>query len=514
MQKESALSSLATPTSSTTTITVDYNIRPNACKENANQSSQATLFDSTEDISAAAACSKTPTLRRTKSLILARRPSSSDSDSNLVDQLDNLHLSKDRHRKQSVCTDEYDYYDDEESSEYLKPPKVKSKKRRFGKLSKVFSKRHSLDLSSLDRIDTVHSFSSTDSKGSRKSKLKKLVTGDYNILKPFRRSFEKFVGPDSFDESRYKKKKNKKGIMSSSSTSNSPTPQSPTLSSSNSQQPQRQSHDGAVGDHPQKSGWGTVGWVANTLYSWMGYQGGEEHGHEEGKSVMNVVNDEAILRSPSRDQSMDLLRTPATGTEDHRSMSPSSSRQTASPELALPPIRLVGRKPDTPALMNTEIGELLREHFPPLQKESSSWTLLYSMDQHGISLNTLYQNAANRGPALLVIKESSGRLFGGFVTEPFEPRNGFYGTGQCFLWRQESENNTVKVWHATGVNEYLIHAELDFIAMGGGDGVFGLWLDGELYNGYSAPCPTFKNDTLSPTPEFFCIGLELWSFKV
>ena len=51
------------------------------------------------------------------------------------------------------------------------------------------------------------------------------------------------------------------------------------------------------------------------------------------------------------------------------------------------------------------------------------------------------------------------------------------------------------------------------------DGHYGLYLDDTLYDGSSAPCPTFDNGPLcSPGPkkpgtatvEFECVGLEVW----
>ena len=51
------------------------------------------------------------------------------------------------------------------------------------------------------------------------------------------------------------------------------------------------------------------------------------------------------------------------------------------------------------------------------------------------------------------------------------------------------------------------------------DGHYGLYLDDTLYEGSSAPCPTFNNEPLcSPGPkkpgtvtvEFECVGLEVW----
>lgn len=46
------------------------------------------------------------------------------------------------------------------------------------------------------------------------------------------------------------------------------------------------------------------------------------------------------------------------------------------------------------------------------------------------------------------------------------------------------------------------------------EGVFGLWINSELEKGYSQPCPTFDNERLTPHPEFQCIELEVWGFRI
>jgi hypothetical protein len=49
----------------------------------------------------------------------------------------------------------------------------------------------------------------------------------------------------------------------------------------------------------------------------------------------------------------------------------------------------------------------------------------------------------------------------------------------------------------------------DFFALS--DGHYGLWLDDNLENGVSSPCPTFGNESLSDEgKKFEVMGVELW----
>jgi len=46
--------------------------------------------------------------------------------------------------------------------------------------------------------------------------------------------------------------------------------------------------------------------------------------------------------------------------------------------------------------------------------------------------------------------------------------------------------------------------------LGRSDGRYALWLDDELRIGHSSPSLTFHNETLSSTPDFDCVAVELW----
>lgn len=68
-----------------------------------------------------------------------------------------------------------------------------------------------------------------------------------------------------------------------------------------------------------------------------------------------------------------------------------------------------------------------------------------------------------------------------------------------------------KAFPYSGVNDYLIFCEPTFLSVGGGDGKYGLWLDGNMERGISGQCMTFGNEALSEEGEKFeIVGVEVW----
>ena len=128
-------------------------------------------------------------------------------------------------------------------------------------------------------------------------------------------------------------------------------------------------------------------------------------------------------------------------------------------EKKLGTLELVGRKASsTPvlspalaglvstSLLNNQLSDMflqLRSHLPALSRLSKFWTLIYSLDQHGISLNTLYSRCdahLTRKPApgevpgvakgmLLVVKDAADdgedeAVFGAWVADGITPNKG------------------------------------------------------------------------------------------
>ncbi|CAM9766136.1 unnamed protein product, partial [Ectocarpus fasciculatus] len=66
----------------------------------------------------------------------------------------------------------------------------------------------------------------------------------------------------------------------------------------------------------------------------------------------------------------------------------------------------------------------------PLGQAMKTWRLGYSIARDGASLWTLLQNCRGRGPCLIVVEDSWGYVFGGFVAGSMKESHDYYGTGE------------------------------------------------------------------------------------
>ena len=97
-------------------------------------------------------------------------------------------------------------------------------------------------------------------------------------------------------------------------------------------------------------------------------------------------------------------------------------------------------------LLTRSLAEEIRLLLPPRLQLIDHWKLAYSLELHGSSLATLYDQCANisltnqRAGFILVVKDGSsasanGSVFGAYLTDAPHPAQHYYGTGECFLWR-------------------------------------------------------------------------------
>uniref|UniRef100_L2GHN1 Oxidation resistance protein 1 n=1 Tax=Colletotrichum fructicola (strain Nara gc5) TaxID=1213859 RepID=L2GHN1_COLFN len=204
---------------------------------------------------------------------------------------------------------------------------------------------------------------------------------------------------------------------------------------------------------------------------------------------------------------------------------PANIKRTASPFRPPPldPIVLYGFKESTPLsarLLSTGVAEEIRIMLPERLRIMEDWKLVYSLEQDGASLTTLYQKAALyqglRVGFVLVVRDDAGGTFGAYLSEYPHPAPKYFGNGECFLWRAStltplppppsadttnltrsttvasptrsafndddraqpspapSESIRFKAFPYSGVNDYYINCETGFLSVGAGDGHSGL----------------------------------------
>lgn len=198
----------------------------------------------------------------------------------------------------------------------------------------------------------------------------------------------------------------------------------------------------------------------------------------------------------------------------------------------LTPVDLEGFAENTKTrLMNSTICEEIRNLLPARLQLYDTWSLCYSLEQHGASLHTLYNNNTpkdtmqKRAGYVLILKDSKNNIFGAYVNEHFHPTEGkrFYGNGESFLWKVKKlrgeedtndglgDNIRFQAFPYTGLNDYVIFCTQNFLSMGGGDGHYGLWIDDNLDRGVSNRSLTFGNEPLSDSGvKFNIVALEIW----
>ncbi|KAG0041325.1 oxidation resistance protein 1 [Gryganskiella cystojenkinii] len=100
----------------------------------------------------------------------------------------------------------------------------------------------------------------------------------------------------------------------------------------------------------------------------------------------------------------------------------------------LPALQLLDRNDDTDPVLDLDVAHQIRLELPRKLRNATKWSLVYSSDQHGISMTTLYHRCKGKGPIILAIKDTTDAVFGAFVNEEFKTNLSYYGTGECFLW--------------------------------------------------------------------------------
>jgi hypothetical protein len=111
--------------------------------------------------------------------------------------------------------------------------------------------------------------------------------------------------------------------------------------------------------------------------------------------------------------------------------------------------------------------------------------------------------------SIIVVQDSWGYIFGGYIAHAIENKGKYYGNGENFVFSL-SGVSTPQCYKWSGGNNLFIISDSSCFAMGGGGDGFAFQLDDELDTGISNRSATYNNGQLSSSEFFKCLNLEVW----
>lgn len=138
-----------------------------------------------------------------------------------------------------------------------------------------------------------------------------------------------------------------------------------------------------------------------------------------------------------------------------------------------------------------------------------NWRFLYSSRNHDRSIGELMDRVCYKGPTILIVKDTSGNVFGCHAsTSWIDTDGGWVGNGECFLF---SISPKMAVFHSTGKDENFQKLSGDLLAIGGKEGKYGFELSSDLSSGdCNADIDTFHTIQLSSDKSFKVDHVEVW----
>jgi hypothetical protein len=200
-------------------------------------------------------------------------------------------------------------------------------------------------------------------------------------------------------------------------------------------------------------------------------------------------------------------------------------------------------------------GELLvLAGWIPKTQRLHEFNLTYVLKRDGACLDTVYSQCLDPDivSSFIVMEDKDGYVFGGFLNEAFKKSDGYYGTGESFVfsirpelkvyrWNNDGSDNSssghsynnsddadgsnidnsseCSVGESSG--DYMSGSDLGMFAlsdsgqllMGGGKSGYAFRVDDELCRGHSQPCGTYCSKRLSKEEFFTCVNAEVWTTR-
>lgn len=147
----------------------------------------------------------------------------------------------------------------------------------------------------------------------------------------------------------------------------------------------------------------------------------------------------------------------------------------------------------------------------PYYQQFKNFKLVFSPEEHGMSMRTFYFNTKNYKSYILVIKDENQNVFGGYISDEIRNSLDFYGTGETFVFTfYKSER--IHCFHSTGANDLYVRTDEDSISLGASNNLYSIFIKGDFDSGYTGTTATFKNPILTDKTNYNVMRLELWTF--
>lgn len=183
-------------------------------------------------------------------------------------------------------------------------------------------------------------------------------------------------------------------------------------------------------------------------------------------------------------------------------------------------------------------GELLvLVGWMPRSQRLYEYELSYLLKRDGACLDALYAHCADPdvSSSFIVIKDTEGHVFGGYLKQHFKKSTKFYGSGESFVFSIRPELDVFR-WQGEGNGSshsssgdggdnvvstsdkndcalgMCVASDSEKLIMGGGDG-FAFLLDDDMRTGQSQTSRTYNNKRLSKEEFFSCVNVEVWTTK-
>ncbi|KAH3767985.1 MTOR-associated protein MEAK7 [Pelomyxa schiedti] len=144
------------------------------------------------------------------------------------------------------------------------------------------------------------------------------------------------------------------------------------------------------------------------------------------------------------------------------------------------------------------------------------WVLLYSTWLHGASFERMLNGMVAEGPNLVLVRDTGGRVFGGFADTWKDKHPKFYGNSSSFVFSMSAE--ACEIFPSTGHNtnfQWLMHTidgenMYHGVGMGGQMGYHAWAIDSSFEKGHSHSTITYNNTVLASSEVFDVDSVEVW----